>query len=104
EGIKRAKAAIAEADRILLVIDSRRDHVDAGNLARFLREIGLESLESQLNRLTLIRNKIDLSGDIEGVSTDNTGPITIIGVSAKRQQGLDVLRQHLKDCMGYQPA
>jgi len=104
EGIKRAKAAIAEADRILLVIDSQRDRVDDSNIVSFLRDIGLESLESQLGRLTLIRNKIDLSGDTEGVDTDNSGPITTIGLSAKRQQGLDVLRQHLKDCMGYQPA
>jgi len=103
EGIKRAKAAIADADRILLVVDSQRDRVDVDNLDSFLRDIGLESLESQLDRLTLIRNKIDLSGDLEGVRAGHGHPITIIGLSAKRQQGLDVLRQHLKDCMGYQP-
>ena len=50
----------------------------------------------------MIRNKIDLTGRAPGVT--KTAGETEIALSAKTGEGLDDLRQHLKECMGFQPA
>jgi tRNA modification GTPase len=49
-----------------------------------------------------VKNKIDLSNK-EPTYID-TRCYKEVSVSAKTGAGLDHLRQHLKDCMGYQPA
>lgn len=109
EGIRRALKAIETADRILLVVDSSEDEVSAENLLDFIASIGLGSLTGSVDpdRITVIHNKIDLKNEIENLHqwTDSSGSMmTSIRISAKHQVGLDLLRQHLKDCMGYQPA
>ena len=109
EGIRRAINAIENADRILLVVDSSRDEVSPENLLEFLAGIGFGSPINSLNPrlITIIHNKIDLRNESEGLRqwTDSSGSMmTSIRISAKHQKGIDLLRQHLKDCMGYQPA
>lgn len=91
EGIRRAWAEIAAADRILMVVDDR---------------FGLTAEETRLRErlpdrvpVTVIYNKIDLSGR-PPVVRDGTGG-TEIFLSARTEAGLDLLREHLKACMGY---
>ncbi|MBQ1558290.1 MAG: tRNA uridine-5-carboxymethylaminomethyl(34) synthesis GTPase MnmE, partial [Pseudomonas sp.] len=52
-------------------------------------------------RVTLIRNKADLSGEAVALQTSADGHVTL-SLSAKSTDGLDLLREHLKACMGYQ--
>lgn len=95
-GIQRAWAEIAQADHVLLMIDStesqRSDfHTEWSDF--------LAKLPPNLP-VTVIRNKVDLSGEPEGLETD--GPFTVIRLSAQTQVGVDLLREHLKKSMGYQ--
>ncbi len=89
EGVRRARSAIESADRVLLVIDSTEesegsaDKTDFGDVP-----------------ITEVRNKIDLSGERVGTEDDADPPV--IHLSAKTGEGIDVLRQHLKECVGYQ--
>ena len=93
EGIRRAKAAMERADRILLVIDDTEPQAETPDL--------LEHLPRALPR-TRIRNKIDLSGRAPGISETPDG--VEIALSAKTGAGLELLRRHLKECMGFHPA
>lgn len=108
EGIKRAIKAIASADRILLLVDAAKDAVTLETLTAFLTEIGLETLleERQLDRLSIIYNKIDILSEAPSIVHLNDGKHSIVNIklSAKSQDGLDLLRAHLKDCMGYSPS
>lgn len=108
EGIKRAKKAIASADRIMLLIDAANDVVTLESLPSFLTEIGLETLleERQLERLSIIYNKIDILKQPPSLVLlkNPTHSVTSINLSAKSQLGIDLLRQHLKDCMGFSPS
>jgi tRNA modification GTPase len=90
EGIRRAKAEIAAADRILWVFD---DKTDPEHLALDRAELPKDV------PLTLIRNKIDLSGRSCNLSESELG--VEITLSAKGGQGLDLLRRHLKASVGY---
>jgi tRNA modification GTPase len=49
--------------------------------------------------VTVLRNKIDLSGRSPSVRDGEWG--TEILLSAKTEAGLELLREHLKSCMGY---
>ncbi len=91
EGIRRAWSAIDDADRILLVVDSTRQHSADDLLEQFTR---------YRSKLTVIYNKSDLSGLPVGLSSDGHS----LQLSAKVGQGIDELREHLKDCMGYHGA
>ncbi|MEZ5593887.1 MAG: tRNA uridine-5-carboxymethylaminomethyl(34) synthesis GTPase MnmE [Gammaproteobacteria bacterium] len=92
EGIRRAWREIETADRVLLVIDSRDGMTTEDQAIRARLPASVP--------LTLILNKIDLSQETPGEQTGDWGPV--IKLSAKTGTGLDVLRQHLKACMGYQ--
>jgi tRNA modification GTPase len=90
EGIRRAREEIARADRILWVFDDQTDpQHDALNR---------QSLPPGVP-LTLIRNKIDLTGVAAGLRETPDG--TELALSTRNGQGLDALKQHLKACMGY---
>ena len=92
EGIRRAKKAMSQADRILLV------HDDNINSQTDLSPILKESVPKN-KLITHIHNKIDLSQRApELVEEDG---ITRIYLSAKDSLGIDLLRTHLKECMGY---
>lgn len=107
EGIRRAMKAIAQADRVLLMIDSSRETVNETNLSDYLDKTISSRLHQaiDLSRLTIIQNKADLSGLPTRISPsgDSKHP-PVINLSAKQQTGIDLLKQHLKDCMGFQPA
>lgn len=109
EGIRRAFQAIDSADRILLVVDASQDTVTPENLVSYLSELGFRKLTNAIDpsRVTIIQNKIDKANLEEGIHKDRDqqgSVITTLHISAKNQIGLAMLREHLKDCMGYQSA
>ena len=94
EGMRRAQAAMERADRVLLVVD------DSG-----ISDAALQVLLRQLpdgSSCTVIRNKIDLSG--RAAACNEVGNTAEVALSAKTGVGLDLLRGHLRTCMGFQPA
>jgi tRNA modification GTPase len=100
-GIERAWAEIEKADRILLMVDSTQ------NDSHDPHEIWPDFIERlpDPSRVTLISNKIDLSGKPQGLieqqEKQDQENHTVIGLSAKSDIGIDALRQHLKQCMGF---
>ncbi len=91
EGVRRAKEEIAKADRILWVFD---DQSDPDHL-QFDRS-GLP----QGVPVTFVRNKIDVSGKSPGIEKSESA--TELALSAVTGDGMELLRQHLKESMGYQ--
>jgi tRNA modification GTPase len=96
-GVERALKAIGEADRILLVVDATAPEADDPFA------LWPEFLDQHPDpaKVTLIRNKADLSGESVVLEVCNDGHVTI-SLSAKSTEGLDLLREHLKACMGYE--
>lgn len=93
-GIERALKAIAEADRILLVVDAS-EAIPETLWAEFFEQ------PPAPERVTLIRNKIDLCGEVPRIEQDSQGKTTI-HLSARHEQGLELLGEHLKACMGFE--
>jgi tRNA modification GTPase len=93
QGIARAWAEIAKADRVLLVVD---DQLGVDKAAQAL----LTQLPPAPS-LTVIHNKIDLSGRPPGLWHEQG--IEHLGLSAKEGIGLEDLRRHLIAAAGYQP-
>ncbi|MDH0746085.1 tRNA uridine-5-carboxymethylaminomethyl(34) synthesis GTPase MnmE [Pseudomonas sp. GD03842] len=97
-GVERALKAINDADRILLVVDATAPE------ASDPFALWPEFLQQRPNpaHVTLIRNKADLSGDPITLKQGEDGH-AIVSLSAKSGgKGLELLREHLKACMGYQ--
>ncbi len=97
EGIRRAWLEIDKADRILFVWDaSDASENPEQSLARFFDPLP--------RQLTLIANKCDRSGLQPGLQNMNMAgrDLPCVVVSAREGQGLDALREHLKQLMGYQ--
>ena len=95
EGVRRASAEMARADRVLFVIDTSNDPLGRAfdeERARLPADVPV----------TLLFNKIDL-GDALPVADTYSGPPRI-NVSAASGIGLDLLRSHLKDCVSFQTA
>jgi len=92
EGIRRAWQEIAQADRLLLVVD------DTSGLTDEDRAL-LQRLPAGLP-LSVVRNKADLSGNRTGLS--RSGERTELVLSAKTGAGVESLRDHLKESMGFQ--
>ncbi len=95
EGVRRAQAEIARADRVLFVIDAAADpdaRAYAEEKVRLPPDVPL----------TLIFNKCDQAVGLP-VSDTVSGPPRVL-MSALTGQGLDVLRAHLKQVMGFHTA
>jgi tRNA modification GTPase len=95
EGMRRAHAEMRRADRVLFVIDAAADP----DAVAFREE--RERLPKDVP-VTLVFNKCDLAVGIP-VADTLTGPPRLV-LSALSGKGLEELRAHLKDCMGYQTA
>ena len=94
-GIDRAWNEIRNADRILMMVDSTRSATsDPLELWPELRQ-----QLHDLSHVTLIRNKADLTGEPVGIRQE--GEYTLISLSAKQELGMDLLRRHLKEVMGF---
>ncbi|MBV9344263.1 MAG: tRNA uridine-5-carboxymethylaminomethyl(34) synthesis GTPase MnmE [Gammaproteobacteria bacterium] len=95
EGIRRAQAEMARADRVLFVIDA----VEDPTAAAYDAERG--QLPPSLP-VTLVFNKLDQTRGLPLADTAADPPR--LGVSALTGEGLPALREHLKRSMGYQSA
>ncbi|MFT5721010.1 MAG: tRNA modification GTPase [Motiliproteus sp.] len=94
-GIDRAWEEIQNADRVLLMVDASST---AETAPEKLWPDFIARLPS-LDKVTVIRNKVDLSHEEPGI--DSRQDTHLIRLSAKQDQGMDLLRLHLKQCMGY---
>lgn len=96
EGIRRARLEIEQADRVLFVWDASLP--DACPEQQLLAHFG-----SLPERMTLIANKCDRRGQPAMLTRLALAGVEYpcIVLSASRGEGMDLLRQHLKDCMGF---
>jgi tRNA modification GTPase len=93
EGIRRARLAIQQADRVLFVVDATTDP-SAKSLAeeKALLPAGVP--------VTLLFNKID-AVTAAAAARSAAGADAALSISAKTGTGMAALREHLKTCMGY---
>ena len=96
EGVRRAHAEMARADRVLFVIDSSDPEALTGLVA------DLDRLPRDVPR-TVVLNKVDRSGETARVEAQPDGTVRVY-LSAATGMGLAGLRQHLKDCIGFHPS
>ena len=95
-GISRAWTEIEQADRIILMLDS--SNPESADLSKVRSEF-LAKLSTTLP-VTIVRNKIDLNG--EQASESEQDGYQIISLSAQTHDGIQLLREHLKQAMGFQ--
>ncbi len=96
EGIRRARKEIQAADLILLVTDAAGPDVE--------NEISeLKKLFPRTVPLTVICNKIDLTGQRPGFHQSADAEPPVICLSALDGTGVEDLRHHLAELVGYQP-
>lgn len=84
EGIRRARAALATADGVLWI-------QDATDTQQALREELPPAVP-----VTVVHNKIDLTGDAPGVREGE------VWLSAATGEGIDALRQRIRELAGYE--
>lgn len=94
-GVQRAWDEINKADRVLLMVDSTST---ASNDPHDIWPDFVDQLP-RTARISVIRNKIDQSGESAGIDL-STG-VSILRLCAKSGEGVDNLKQHLKEVMGY---
>jgi len=94
-GVARAWAEIETADRVLLLVDA------ATTAATDPHVIWPEFVDRlpDTSRLTLVRNKIDTSEETPGIDLSTEHPT--VRLSAKTGAGVDNLKDHLKEIMGF---
>lgn len=94
-GIQRAWDEINQADRVLFMLDATdTDETDPHKIwPEFIDKLP-EKME-----ITVIRNKVDLSK--EQIGSQEINNQTIINLSAKNNSGIDLVKDHLKQIMGY---
>ncbi len=97
EGIRRAWAEIESADRILLVVDGNTLSGSDVDYAALWNE-NFQQLKREIP-VTIAHNKCDLNDRHPEVC--QYGDMTVVHLSAKTGAGLDLLKQHLKACVGY---
>jgi tRNA modification GTPase len=85
EGIRRAKEALANADAVLWIRDVTDEQQDEPR----------EKLPAGVP-VTIVHNKIDLSGAEPGLLNGE------VWLSAETGQGVDALRQHIRELAGYE--
>jgi len=91
EGVRRAWKEIEQCDRLLYVIDAQtKDDIPED----------IYNLIPENTGLSVVFNKTDLCGEQNRVVEANTR--TEIYLSARSGEGVELLRQHLKQCMGYE--
>ena len=95
-GVERAWQEIEKADRILLLVDAQETtSLDPLEIwPEFVKRL------PHPERLTLVRNKIDLTAEAPLADLSTSPPV--IRIAAKQLVGVDNLRKHLKEVMGFQ--
>ncbi|AYH50155.1 MULTISPECIES: tRNA uridine-5-carboxymethylaminomethyl(34) synthesis GTPase MnmE [Dickeya] len=94
-GIERAWQEIEQADRVLFMVDGTT--TDAVEPAAIWPEF-MARLPKTLP-ITVVRNKADVTGEPLGIEDVNT--YSLIRLSARTGNGVDLLRDHLKQSMGF---
>ena len=96
-GIARAWEEIRQADRILLMVDATTtDKTEPHEIwPDFIDQLPASA------PVTVIRNKVDLSGEAVGITAEPHQTAPVIRLAAKVAEGLEVLRDHLKQCIGF---
>ena len=94
-GIERAWVEIEQADRVLLMVDGTT--TTEINPEKLWPEF-MQRLPSHIP-VTVIRNKADLTGETLGYS--DVSQYSLIRLSARTGNGVDLLRDHLKQTMGF---
>ncbi|MCE9871355.1 tRNA uridine-5-carboxymethylaminomethyl(34) synthesis GTPase MnmE [Hafnia alvei] len=94
-GIERAWNEIEQADRVLFMVDGTT--TDAIEPASIWPEF-MARLPKTLP-ITVVRNKADMTGEALGLSEVNG--YSLIRLSARTGEGIDILRDHLKQSMGF---
>jgi len=87
EGIRRARAAMASADAVLWIQDVTSNADETTD----------EELPERVP-VTIVRNKIDLTGEPAGIEH---GDQPLVRLSAKTGDGLDALRQRIRELAGF---
>ena len=87
EGIRRARRAMAGADAVLWIQDATEPMPE---------RIGEPVPEGV--PVTVVRNKIDLSGDAPGIAGGDT---PVVMLSARTGEGIAALREHIRELAGY---
>ena len=90
EGVRRAREQIEQADRLLWVFDDVQDP-DNQSICQATLPEGIP--------ITLVRNKIDIRGGIPEIREIEQG--VEVALSAKKELGVDLLREHLAQSVGY---
>jgi tRNA modification GTPase len=94
-GIERAWDEIRQADHVLFMVDGT-DTTETDPMQIWPEFI--QQLPDGM-KVTVVRNKIDLSN--EAVNLDKAGQYPLLRLSAKSTEGVDLLREHLKECIGF---
>ena len=96
EGIRRAWTEISKADRVLLMIDGTT------TTERDPQKLWPEFISQMpdIKHITVIVNKIDLL-EPNAFSETAESPCPVIYLSAKQGSGIETLKAHLKELMGY---
>jgi tRNA modification GTPase len=89
EGVRRAVNELAKADRVLYILDAAVPNDWAGALAQLPASVPV----------TLIFNKIDLTGQTARIDESSSPPRAYL--SAKTGSGIALLREHLKKTAGF---
>ncbi|OPX55691.1 tRNA modification GTPase trmE [Oceanospirillum multiglobuliferum] len=94
-GVQRAWDEINKADRVLLMVDSTTTEATDPHLIwpDFVDRLPPSA------RISVIRNKIDQSQEQAGIDLSTSTPV--VRLCAKSGLGVDNLKQHLKQVMGY---
>jgi tRNA modification GTPase len=98
EGVRRAWKEIESADHILLLHDVSQAFDEK-------EKVLLGSLQQAGPPMTLVMNKIDLVDKVKAdiKYTGDSLELMEIRVSAQTGEGIEQLKDHLKQCVGYQP-
>lgn len=94
-GIERAWQEIEQADRVLFMVDGATS--DAVSPEEIWPDFTAR-LPARVP-ITLVRNKADITGEITGISKVNGH--SFICLSARTGDGVEALRHHLKQSMGF---
>ena len=101
-GIERARAAIAQADLLLMVYDRTRDIAGTDGVLALAEQ--LFGTLPDAKRLLMIANKSDLLGDTDEAVLVTQSGYTHVNVSCETNQGIEVLIDALCDKVGFHPA
>ncbi len=106
EGLRRAQLAMEQADQLLLIVDKSQAEQDVEKLLAPLVLLTDKSITelSCLQNTAIIYNKIDLlNNEKPSISSINylDYAIPTISLSAKENIGIEILRDYIKEAIGF---